>query len=638
MGLRSDVTRRGAVYYFRRRLPRRLGTPAGRTHVTFSLRTRCPGTARQRAARAGAALEGRLAMKRDLDRFTDADLKAISACALYGYVEAHEGWRALGVHPEKATGPETWRAALDESIAAVKANLRDNTLAYGPQDATLLLDALGVDHRRDSQNYLRLARMLERAALKAYEVERRRADGDEPDEVALPDLSGCRSFTPDDMARLLDEPTAPDAPAPRADGPDRRVAETPADSPDDGRDDALTVSRAQVGCANERRLGGAWDAKSCAQSAESARLFADLVADKPIGDISAADVRRFKEALAGLPAKYAQAKPFKDLRPHAALAEARRLAERDGGPGIRCLSAKTINKHVSFMRSIVGWANPTAQNPFAFASIKTPKKGAAGRRAADSGQTRRPFTDDELRRFFSSPVYAGFAHAKARFKPGRRMLRDARFYVPLIAAYSGMRLEEICQLRSEDIGVAEDVPCMFVRAGDGRRIKTANAHRAVPIHPVLVDAGLLEHRDRMAGDASGLLFPELGFTRDGQPSPLGPRERHGDAISTWFGHYCTRIGLSDPALVFHSFRHGFIQRLFNTAGVEEAKVKAIVGHANEGESHESYFRGYAPGVLADTVGALAYGIEDDLRAQLQNPRLSFARRYPAARVRRSRGA
>jgi hypothetical protein len=186
------------------------------------------------------------------------------------------------------------------------------------------------------------------------------------------------------------------APARRTDGPERPVAETPADNPNDGRDDALTVSRAQIGCANERRLGGAWDAKSCAHSAETARLFADLVADKPINDISAGDVRRFKEALAGLPAKYAQAKPFKDLPPNAALAEARRLSKRDGGPEIRRLSAKTINKHVSFMRSIVGWANPTAHNPFAFASIKTPKKGAAGRRAGDGGQTRRPFTDDEL--------------------------------------------------------------------------------------------------------------------------------------------------------------------------------------------------------------------------------------------------
>lgn len=91
MGLRSNVTRCGAVYYFRRLLPRRLGNPAKPTHVTVSLLTRCPGTNRQRAARAGAAPEGRLAIKRDLDQFTDADREAISARALYGYLEAHEG-------------------------------------------------------------------------------------------------------------------------------------------------------------------------------------------------------------------------------------------------------------------------------------------------------------------------------------------------------------------------------------------------------------------------------------------------------------------------------------------------------------------------------------------------------------------
>ena len=67
-------------------------------------------------------------------------------------------------------------------------------------------------------------------------------------------------------------------------------------------------------------------------------------------------------------------------------------------------------------------------------------------------------------------------------------------------------------------------------------------------------------------------------------------------------------------------------------------MKPVVGHANEGESQKSYFRGYAPGVLADTVGALSYGIEDDWRAQLQNARPSFARSYPAPRVRRSRSA
>lgn len=210
------------------------------------------------------------------------------------------------------------------------------------------------------------------------------------------------------------------------------------------------------------------------------------------------------------------------MLPHAAIAEARRLAVRDPGYLPNCLTAKTINKHVSFMRSIAGWEKTGGANPFALASVKTVKKTAAKGREPDK---RRAFTDDELRRLFTSPVYAGFAHAKARFKPGDRMLRDARFYVPLIAAYSGMRLEEICQLRCADIEVCEGVECMIVRRGDGQRIKTGNARRAVPIHPVLLDAGLLDHRDRMSSDASGLLFPELGFTRDGQPSPLGPEER-----------------------------------------------------------------------------------------------------------------
>ena len=254
-----------------------------------------------------------------------------------------------------------------------------------------------------------------------------------------------------------------------------------------------------------------------------------------------------------------------------------------------------------------------------------PNRKSGGRRTADGGPKRRPFETGELRRLFTSPLYAGFAGAGERHKPGRLTLRDARFYAPLIAAYSGMRLEEICQLRRADIDHSDGVPCMFVHPGAGRVVKNASARRAVPIHPVLIEAGLLDHRARTAGSGEDLLFPELGFTRDGKPSPLAPEERYGDAISAWFGRHCAQIGLDDPALVFHSFRHGFIERLFNTHGIEEAKVKAVVGHANAGESHGSHFRGYAARVRAadnraHRSEAPEHGTRAAPRPQAQRPR------------------
>jgi len=46
-----------------------------------------------------------------------------------------------------------------------------------------------------------------------------------------------------------------------------------------------------------------------------------------------------------------------------------------------------------------------------------------------------------------------------------------------------------------------------------------------------------------------------------------------------------------PALVFHSCRQGFIERLVNTHGFDEAKVKPVADHANAGTCPQSHFQG-----------------------------------------------
>jgi hypothetical protein len=80
VGLRSDIVRRGAVYYFRRRLPTHAHQSLHRSHMVFSLRTTCPVTARRRAARASHAFEERFDMSRSIDDFTEGDLKAVADC------------------------------------------------------------------------------------------------------------------------------------------------------------------------------------------------------------------------------------------------------------------------------------------------------------------------------------------------------------------------------------------------------------------------------------------------------------------------------------------------------------------------------------------------------------------------------
>ncbi|HET6519926.1 MAG TPA: hypothetical protein VFG47_08900 [Geminicoccaceae bacterium] len=66
-------------------------------------------------------------------------------------------------------------------------------------------------------------------------------------------------------------------------------------------------------------------------------------------------------------------------------------------------------------------------------------------------------------------------------------MRTAPMWVPLVAAFSGMRSGKICELAVEDVKEADGVPYFEVTAA-----KTEAGVRRVPVHPQLVRLGLLE--------------------------------------------------------------------------------------------------------------------------------------------------
>ena len=74
-------------------------------------------------------------------------------------------------------------------------------------------------------------------------------------------------------------------------------------------------------------------------------------------------------------------------------------------------------------------------------------------------------------------------------------------WVPLIGMYSGMRLNEICQLQLTDIRESKDgIPYFDVTDSDdpqNKRKKNDNSKRAVPIHPELVSLGLLQYVEEL---------------------------------------------------------------------------------------------------------------------------------------------
>ena len=181
-----------------------------------------------------------------------------------------------------------------------------------------------------------------------------------------------------------------------------------------------------------------------------------------------------------------------------------------------------------------------------------PARGLRFKGGGHSEADRHPFDTEDLKRIFNAPIYAGCENdAEGYSTPGSARPRRARFWVPLIALFTGLRLNEICMLREDDVVEIEGIPVLLLRADDpGKSLKTKAAERLVPIHPELQKIGLLSYA-RGVRDAHGVgsrLFPDLTHSTTGYTS---------NNVSKWFARFLDSVGVTHSKKTFHSFRHTF---------------------------------------------------------------------------------
>jgi integrase len=219
---------------------------------------------------------------------------------------------------------------------------------------------------------------------------------------------------------------------------------------------------------------------------------------------------------------------------------------------------KTANKKLSALRQYWTWLDRSfgiKPNPWRDKSLPKPK---AHLQDPDGPNGReRPFTDDELERLLSG-------HADAD-------LRD----LMLIAALSGMRLEEIGQLRVGDCGGG----VFNVRKG-----KTAAAVRTVPIHPKLGSVVKRRTANRAPLEYLFEAFQDTGW--DGNRTM---------AASKRFATYRRRVGVDDhregarrSKVNFHSFRRWFARQCEEARGITDNVTEAVMGQQKGGMAYGVY--------------------------------------------------
>ena len=304
--------------------------------------------------------------------------------------------------------------------------------------------------------------------------------------------------------------------------------------------------------------------------------FVNVYGDIAAEDINGAVIREFKELLIKTPSILPNKLRSLTLR--------QVVKETSGNYSGRMLSDSTINKHLSVISSVLEWAS---NNSYFDDNWHNPVRGKTIKRK-ELERDRMPFTKEDLTKIFSSSVYT----RKLRPKGG---CGEASYWIPIIALYTGMRLEEIGQLLLSDIKRNAGIWYFDINDSNDKKLKNHSSIRKVPIHQSLLDLGFINYIDSLEGVQ---LFPLLKKDKYGKLT---------QNWSKWFGRYLRRIGITDSSKVFHSYRHGLKDALRNS-GVDEAISDAITGHSSVSVGR-SYGSGYSLTILNNAVQKVSYDIE-----------------------------
>lgn len=219
------------------------------------------------------------------------------------------------------------------------------------------------------------------------------------------------------------------------------------------------------------------------------------------------------------------------------------------------------------------------------------------RNAEPTERSRDVFSVAQLQALFDSAVFT----EGARPAGGKQ---EAAFWAPLIALFTGARLDEVLSLRTDGIYEHEGVWVLHFqhRPALGQNLKgKLKNNRRVPLHPELVRLGLVAYWREVSG-AGPWLFP--GIDRSAKA------RSHSSAWGAWFGRYVDSIGITDDKVKFHSFRHTFKHHA-RACMIPEDHQDAMTGHQTaEVARRYGSAEGYPIAPLHESLGRLRFGALD----------------------------
>jgi integrase len=353
-----------------------------------------------------------------------------------------------------------------------------------------------------------------------------------------------------------------------------------------------------------------------------ARFAIQFLGDPRFCDVKPEDWRRLDEALPDIP---------KTKNIPAEIAETLfgrfKYAEQNGWKKLTRITQKTLkSKYWGGLHKFVDWA--IEKNIYAgprpnFECIDPDNMASLPRDA---------FEDNELLALFSLPLFTGCRNRTHVWKPGNYFVQSAIYWGFLICALTGMRPGEVGQLKCADIRTDGEFYYFDLRPFDARggrvavkdlrNLKTNAAGRVIPIHPLLIELGLLDRMQELMDNGEERLFPEWeAYVRKKDRTV-----RWSQPLSKSWQYVKKLMKLSRADLTLYSTRHLMADWLDNDAIAQRTRDR-ILGHASDVRGR--YGR---KGILDPQVAAKIEALEPAVIKQMREILLGAKKRADAGEL------
>lgn len=285
-------------------------------------------------------------------------------------------------------------------------------------------------------------------------------------------------------------------------------------------------------------------------------MLMDVLGDKPVADVTAQDANAMANVLASWPRQRTDYPEFLGM-------PAKQVAAATKKRGLRVIQRSTQYKHIMALNAFFNWCVATkaiVENPFHYVDNSRYRDPVPKKRDI--------FSTQDLQTIFAP-------------KHVNRYTEPHKYWIPLIALFTGMRVNEISQLYVDDVQTETEMDEDGVEHAilyfditpfrEGQSIKTGYSVRRMPVPDRLLKLGFERYVSDVRASGSAHLFPGLQWAEGGP----------GRTTSRWFNthHLRNACGITSAKKSLHCFRHTLTTRC-ERAHVPKSIMQTLNGHSD----------------------------------------------------------